>query len=114
MGLDVSHDAWSGAYSRFHRFRVALAQAAGCGFAPHPLLPEEGLVWRVSPKEPLYPLLNHSDCDGEIEVEDLLPLAARLRELAPHIDPEDFAERAIQFAEGCEAAAAANEPLEFA
>lgn len=29
MGLSTSHDCWQGAYSAFHRFRQALAKAAG-------------------------------------------------------------------------------------
>lgn len=29
MGLDTSHNAWHGAYSAFHRWRKALAKAAG-------------------------------------------------------------------------------------
>lgn len=29
MGLDISHDAWHGAYSSFHRYRVKIAEVAG-------------------------------------------------------------------------------------
>jgi len=39
MGLDVSHDAFHGAYSAFNRFRMAVCWAAGGSFPPH-VLPE--------------------------------------------------------------------------
>lgn len=35
MGLDVSHDAFHGAYSAFNRLRQAVAWAAGGSFPPH-------------------------------------------------------------------------------
>jgi hypothetical protein len=40
MGLDVSHDAWHGAYSAFMRWRTKLAEVAGLP----PLLFMEGFV----------------------------------------------------------------------
>ena len=35
MGLDISHDAWHGAYSAFNRFRQKVAQAMGGSYPPH-------------------------------------------------------------------------------
>lgn len=35
MGLDVTHDAFSGAYSAFNRFRQVVAKAAGCSYPNH-------------------------------------------------------------------------------
>ena len=122
MGLDVSHDAWSGAYSAFHRFRCRLAEAAGLppldsmqGFAA------DGTPWTDCPSV-LKVLLHHSDCDGVIEVEHLIPLADELERLAPlmgesgdgHIGRNGgFSACALRFANGCRLAAAAGEPLEF-
>lgn len=120
MGLDVSHDAWHGAYSAFNRFRTKICQVAGLGN----LEDWEGFggtkKWPSVEKEPLVALLYHSDCDGEIPPEECVGIARRLRELAPNIPDEDgggyirnWRGSVLQFAEGCEAAAAANEPLEF-
>jgi hypothetical protein len=152
MGLDVSHDAWHGAYSAFARFREKLALLAGIPlpvmqgfFDPSewtwpftqgdqivglkkgalPFRLERALMflplkWDRYESDPICALLNHSDCEGTIDVKDLLPLAARLRELVEKNEDENLGghcpswkEAAIQFAEGCEAAAAQNEPLDF-
>ena len=79
-----------------------------------------GVRWDALKPDPLHALLNHSDCDGEIDSEKLPALATRLRELVPilrenSLDPEalDWAKRAEQFAEGCDLAAAAGQPLLF-
>jgi len=113
MGLDVSHDAWSGAYSRFNRFRVELCNVCGLGNLER----YEGFggqkPWPTKEEEPATILLNHSDCDGEISTADCAPLAVRLRAIVAFLPNWDWAPEAIRFAEGCEAAAAANEPLEF-
>jgi hypothetical protein len=118
MGLDVSHDAWHGAYSSFGRFRKALAKEidieldAMIGFRGNKKWPSEK-------KEPLVSLLNHSDCDGEIKLKDLEPLSKRLKEVAatlPDNKPgawESLKEEILQFAEGCDKAILAGEDIEF-
>lgn len=113
MGLNVSHDCWDGSYSRFDRFRNAIAVAAGLGklstfvgFGGQRRFPDAA-------SEPLVVLLDHSDDDGEIAASDCAPLAARLDEIAPLLDEDDFAQRAHAFAAGLRGAAAANEPVEF-
>lgn len=114
MGLDVSHDAWSGAYSRFGRFREALA--ATIGLELHKMAGFGGTrSFSDLPHDALHTLIDHSDCDGEIAWKDCEPLAKRLREVAPllPVDHEDWKQRALQFAEGCEEAFAAKEDLEF-
>lgn len=153
MGLDVSHGAWNGGYGSFGSFRAALAAAIGIDLdAMHGFQERAdiaGLSWPSPESEPLVYLLDHSDCDGEIAVPALLPLARRLREVAPLLTPEmpfvrgwasafrtmrrimpavaacayeprfsdaimeRWRNAAIQFAEGCEQAAAAGEPIEF-
>lgn len=114
MGLDVSHGAWHGAYSRFARFRAAIAEVVGFhlgsmeGFERGDT---KGLPWSTLPPDPLHALLNHSDCDGEIAPEHLTALATRLHNVASKLG--EFEEDAIQFAKGCERAWILNEPLEF-
>jgi len=76
--------------------------------------------WRALRPDPIHALLNHSDCEGEIPVEDCLPLAARLEEVADLLPDEPKWHRgasarakALQFAAGLREAAAAGEPVEF-
>jgi len=120
MGLDCSHDAWHGAYSAFHRWRCKLAEVA--------MLPRlenmEGfggnIAWKPYSRNPLTMLLDHSDCDGQIEPEDCDPLADALEALVPYLPIEDdpghignWQDKTMQFVKGLRAAAAANEPLLF-
>jgi hypothetical protein len=111
MGLDTTHDCWHGAYSAFHSFRQALASLVGIqldqmvGFGGQTSWPDKA-------SEPLVILLDHSDAEDEIAVEDLRPLAKRLRELSgQYSDPWGKAIR--RFATGLEQAANAGEPVEF-
>lgn len=134
MGLDVSHNAWSGAYSAFSRWRDALAKAAGYTLATlegdyrETILIDWGHVveknyygdWDTPPTDPLILLIAHSDCEGQIKVEHLAALADRLDELAPLLEGQDggghlgnTANATRRFANACRTALAANEPLEF-
>lgn len=148
MGLDVSHDCWSGPYSKFMRFRRELATVAGVpldlmdGFYEPPLaLTLDGQLmagwirrcsealpidWALLKPDPIHVLLNHSDCDGVIEVADCEPLAVRLFELVPAIEARDegrvaqfgafadqWAPRVTRFAEGLMEASRAGEVVEF-
>ena len=133
MGLDVSHEAWHGAYSSFHRFRMAIAKVIGldlesmqgyhryvngvhCECAKKPY----GVSWDLLKHDAIFCLLNHSDCEGSIPWELLADLAKRLDDIAPLLaadasDPESakWSERASQFANGCRKAIEAHESLEF-
>lgn len=110
MGLDCSHDAWSGAYSAFNRWRDQVARAAGyaiwpviyddcklsngSGFGRDTIMidwghvTEENLmgVWAETPTDPLIVLIAHSDCDGDIHPAQAVPLADRLEGLLPELD----------------------------
>lgn len=124
MGLDVSHDAWRGAYSAFMRWRQHVAEKAGLP----PLMTMEGfttdggITWSsVDVKPELRELLFHSDCDGEIAVEHLDGLASELERLADLMADEGdhghircgMRSATLRFAAGCRAALAAGEPLDF-
>jgi hypothetical protein len=118
MGLDVSHNCWSGAYSAFHRWRDAVATAAGFGSID--LYQGFGgeLEW---PEDPLVVLLHHSDCDGDIAPEDCAPLADALERLIPMLDEMGdggghvgyYGKAARRFVAGLRAAAEVGEPVEF-
>jgi hypothetical protein len=113
MGIDFSHcDArWS--YGNFNRARTRLAAVMGLnldqmrGF-------RGSQEWPDAEKFPLVHLLNHSDCDGELTPEQCRVVAPALRKAVEQW-PEDDTDRRrfLELADGMDAAAAANEPLEF-
>ena len=116
MGLDVSHDAWRGAYSAFSRWRHMLAEAAGYEVAEiveevhewpgrhdykvtRPLVlidwghikPENYKgVWAEEdePSDPLIYLIAHSDCDGHMTPRHARLLADRLEGILPLLPDE--------------------------
>jgi hypothetical protein len=79
------------------------------------------ISWDYFSRDPLTVLLNHSDCEGEIEHKDLKPLADRLRELLEKMPSEqDFGghignvrEKTQQFIDGLMLAHEAGEDVEF-
>lgn len=123
MGLNLTHGCWDGAYSAFHRWRSAVAEAAGLpqleemdGYSPG-----TGISWAELKPDILHVLLNHSDCDGSIAAEFCGPLAERLRELLPELSLlphssgyiDDTVERTVRFIDGLEWAAESGEDVEF-
>lgn len=78
------------------------------------------IAWESLRPDPLHVLLSHSDCDGEIAPEDCAKIADRLEELLPQFPEGDggghignWRDKTVTFIEGCRAAAAAGEPLDF-
>lgn len=123
MGIDFSHTKAQWAYSGFNRFRRALAKHEGIdldameGFRPYDDPTWVGKPWD-SVTTALKPLLDHSDCDGELSPEDCATVAPRLRKVIEAVWPAGFdysydRRAGLLLAEGMEAAAAAGEPLEF-
>jgi hypothetical protein len=133
MGLDISHDAFSGAYSAFNRFRGFIAKGTGGSFPPHDDESLDRNCWYFGEgynktKHPgLWELLCHSDCDGKItpgkcnklanELEELMP---KLLELAEnddgggHISRDGgYIEVTKRFIAGCRLAAERKESLRF-
>lgn len=132
MGLDTTHDCWHGAYSAFGRWREKIAEVAGLpplglmeGFytrladgigKAYPTLP---IKWEWLKPDPLHILLNHSDCDGEIDWRDCPSIADRLEELLPllpegnlaHI--ENWRNRTTAFIKGLREAYNKRENVEF-
>jgi len=131
MGLDISHDAFCGAYSAFNRFRQAALKAFGGSWPPHDneSLEPGRWYWESSKEENpgLYEFFCHSDCDGEIEPELCGKLADELELLLPKIEELEgmfpagghiernggYAQVTKDFIAGCREAHSLNEPLEF-
>lgn len=134
MGLDVSHDCWHGAYSAFTRWRNVVSEAGNYtlvkdGYYTVPDLDwtaftEGNLLgeWDELPEDPLVVLIVHSDCDGELPVAILTPLADRLESLLPKLPGEEsdlghirggYQAMTKLFIAGLRLAASLNEPVEF-
>lgn len=109
MGLDCSHDAFSGAYSAFNRLRQFVCAATGGSFPPHwvhgpngEILKDQRGMTRMHDlpndcfqcgegyernKWPgLYEFLSHSDCDGEINPSMCAMVADDLDRLLPAME----------------------------
>jgi len=130
MGLDCSHDAFSGAYSSFSRFRKVIVTLMDGSFPPHEdkSLDPNSWYWSNQYSQETHPglfvFLCHSDCDGEISPEDCKKIADEMEALLPKIDEMGegeghikrdggYGEVARRFIKGCRKAHKANEPLEF-
>lgn len=130
MGLDVSHDAWRGAYSAFHRWRKALAEAAGGELTSVSPLSEKAHYTYMTEsfdtaeqEMGFREIMGHSDCDGDISPEMCVHVAEALEKLLPDITDEHGGGhiewhggmRAVteKFIKGCREAHEHGEPLEF-
>lgn len=112
MGLDTSHNCWHGPYSQFDHWRQNIANAIGIDL--NQMVGFMGTIrWENLVYDPLFILLDHSDCDGEIVAADCAPLADRLEEIIPFLENEYDQKRAQQFAIGLRKAAELNENVEF-
>ncbi|MDA8205200.1 MAG: hypothetical protein M0Z36_03960 [Thermaerobacter sp.] len=79
MGLDFSHCDASWSYTNFHEFRSELAEMVGIDLSTM-----EGFGGTRSFDElhdDIKPLLDLSDCDGELSPDDCQRVANRLEEL---------------------------------
>lgn len=97
MGLNISHGAFDGGYSRFNRLRKGIMQSIGGSFPPHSndSLSEYRWYWRSDGEidgeynrenyDGLYVLMCHSDCDGEIELDDVKLIKRDLEKILPLI-----------------------------
>ena len=140
MGLDTTFDCWHGSYSVFDAWRSRLAELAGYKLEEYEAEIGEGLThvvrriegleweqyeeknylgrWDKYPEDPLLILMVHADCEGELPVDCLLPLAKRLEGLLDGFSEKRFLdslkkEATIKFILGLLNAAKAGEPVEF-
>lgn len=112
MGLRTTHLCWDGGYIEFDRWRTALAKVAGIDF--HNMEGCGGSIkWDSLPPDPIHKLLNHSDCRGEIAVEDLITIADRLDQLCIRLLDLGMVASAIRFSCGLRLAASLGEAVEF-
>lgn len=111
MGIAFSHCDAQWSYGGFNAFRVKLAKEVGIdldsmdGF--------DGCVPWSKFSDDIIPLLDHSDCDGELTPNLCASIAKRLRELVEGWPESHDRANAILLAKGMEAAFERGEPLEF-
>lgn len=144
MGLDTTHDCWHGSYSSFNVWREEIAKALDIPIglmdgwyeregiqsilANPPVWMQEILdrrlfnylpiYWETLKPDVIHVLLTHSDCDGLINTNHLIPLAERLEEIAALLPDEidkrfNMREKAFKFATGLRLAADLGEVVEF-
>lgn len=89
MGLDFrgAEARWS--YSGFNRFRERLVAEAGFAGTLDKLFNEHAIPKGLD-KDGIWPLINHSDCDGYLTVEEMRLVEPRLRELVSGWSDNDY------------------------
>jgi len=131
MGLDTTHDCWSGAYSSFGMWRNAVARAAGYTLTERSDVPWATIQipgirfkpenskgdWADGPyvEDPLIYLFVHSDIDGVIHPSEGCHLAERLEQILPALSvdgPHHEAERYEQLVPGLTVGRVTREWLE--
>jgi hypothetical protein len=111
MGLDFQGSDAHWSYGGFHRFRLRLSAAIDLDFEG---FCEGKPATEANAKDPIFPLLNHSDCDGDLSPEDCATVAPRLREMVAPWPEDDYDKhQALLLAEGMEECAKNGESLEF-
>ncbi|MFE9432887.1 hypothetical protein [Streptomyces sp. NPDC006640] len=123
MGVGFSHTAAQWAYIGFGQFRRALALFEGIDLDA--MVGFGGARDWSTVHTDLAPLLDHSDCDGELTPAQCRQVAPRLRQVIDELWPADRAVWAIDpgahlnrtnglaLADGMDAAAETGEPLQF-
>lgn len=102
MGLHIGEAHWS--YGGFARFRERLAAAEGIdlprmvGFCDKYGRHDDGSECLATTrwdtvKSDLVPLLNHSDCDGELTPQECARVWPRLQEILLTFAPDDYDRR---------------------
>lgn len=129
MGLDFSHGKARWSYSGFMRFRQKLAKAEGLnlddmeGYADNRFgrllradespAPDHAVSWDTT-DTPLRPLLDHSDCDGELTPAECAQVAPRLKEIVSDWPIGDYDRNAaLSLVAAMEYCAEHGENLEF-
>lgn len=112
MGIDFSHCDARWAYSGFMRFRERLAATVGIIDFSKIERTDDKRLYKIK-NDPLYYILAHSDCDGNLTVEECRKLAPRLKEVLSTW-PDDYDKlMGLKLVDGMLNAVENNEPLEF-
>lgn len=118
MGLDTTHGCFNGPYSTFNRFRYSLAAQIGIDLDDYDGYGGNGAKDLASIEHDLMPLFNHSDCDGELSVDESKRLISGFNQVLESFNPDlkhdsSFIDRIKWFRDGCILAVQNNEVIEF-
>jgi len=118
MGLDTSHNCWHGPYSSFMTFRKQVAAQIGLNLSDYIGYGEGGTLDEEKIDHPLMPLLAHSDCDGELSVDESKSIVIGLNGVLENFDEtiphsHNLKKQIIQFRDGCLEASEKNEIVDF-
>ena len=111
MGVDFTHCKASWAYSGFGRFRRELYNFAG--FSGDLYADYDDGKFLQAKDHALFPLWNHSDCDGHLTPKEMTQLIPAMKELVPKLKDSYDRMMGQRLIEGMEDAVANHERLEF-
>ena len=127
MGLDTTHEAWTGPYSSFMEWRIWLAKQIGInllemeGFGSRNYEDDKSkrirgtISWNTI-SDDLKILLNDSDCEGSISPKNCKKIADRLDEILKQEETYEnryFMIKTKTFREGCLKAFKNKEKMKF-
>ena len=118
MGLDTTHGCFSAPYSTFNRFRYSLGHQVGIDLTEYFGYNPEGKKELNKIDNPLMPLFNHSDCDGELTVKESESIVKALNEILDNFNDKieadfNFKQTIIEFRDGRLDAISKNEVVKF-
>lgn len=115
MGLDTTHNCWQGSYSSFNTFRYELAKLINVNLDEYLGYSDNGTKHLEDINHGIMPLLNHSDCDGELNVNECKQIVEGLNDILSNntISNEYILNKIIRFRDGCLEAIEKNENVEF-
>lgn len=116
MGLDFSHGDAHWTYGGFHRFRSNLIITLGYTTALDEMF-DNNTIHELQ-HEPIYPLINHSDCDGYLSVNEMKQIIPQLKFVLESWEHNDQIlsydiRQGRELLESMEAAIDADESIEF-
>ena len=112
MGVNFSHCSAGWSYIAFNQFRARLVKVIG-GYPPLVQLYNENNV-EVLSDELIYPLINHSDYEGNLTPEEMTKIILQLEDIIELWDDKDYDKiQAQELIRGMKVAIERNECLEF-
>lgn len=88
VGIDFSHGNASWSYSGFNSFRNKLVKELDIGITFNNMC--DNMNMSPVKGQGIYPLLNHSDCDGELTPDEMSVILPQLREIVSKWPDDDF------------------------
>ena len=117
MGLNTTHGCYDGPYSSFNDLRRWIALQIFIDLDKMEGFDEDnkGSSWNAI-LHPITPLLDHSDCDGELTPDECRSIIEGAQMILHKIDPADWKEMEVllkTFSNGCNKAIEKGETVYF-